>query len=195
MRINNRRADEAKPALLEILAECVGFERGRRNLPHLLPPVALGSSSDELPAIGVKTFELFLNCEQRPRVANRGFDFHPVSNDRRIPRELLNSFLGISRYFFGIEFVEGAAIALPFFEHNRPAESRLRPFEHQKLEVFAVVMHRHSPFTIVILEHHRIVGAGPRTSFGDHKLNALRHRVSEILENTAQSLQAQCHPS
>src|SRR5439155_16027428 len=80
VRINNRRTDKAESSALEILAERVGFERGRWNLPHRLPPIRLRSTIDKPPAIGVKTSELFLNCEKRPRVAYRGFDFHPVSD-------------------------------------------------------------------------------------------------------------------
>src|SRR5437870_6492359 len=88
----------------------------------------------------------------------------PVSNDRRIQRELLNSFLGISRHFLRIELAEGTAITFPLLEHDRPAESGLRPFEHQELEVFAVIVDWHTPFLIVILEHQRIVLANPCTS-------------------------------
>jgi len=71
------------------------------------------------------------------------FDFHPVSNDRRIRRELLDSFLRVSRHLPGIELAEGAAIAIPFLEHDRPTEPGLRRFEHQEFEVAAIVMDRH----------------------------------------------------
>src|SRR5260370_15904650 len=167
--------------MLEIFAEGVGFERGRRNLPHRLPPVEFGSSIDESPAIGVKTSELCLNGEKRPPVAYRRFNFHPVSNDHRIQCELPNSSLGISRHLFRIELAEGATITLPLFEHNRPTESRLRSLEHEKLKVFAVIVDGHTPFAVVILEHQRIVHADPGTSFRTHHFRWYRIQLRESL--------------
>src|SRR5436190_17492744 len=122
VRIHDGRTDEAESAVLEILAERVGFGGGRRNLPHRLPSIQTGPSIDEPPAISVETSELVLDREKRPRVAHSGFDLHPVSNDRRIRSELLNSLLRVSRHLPGIELAEGAAITFPFFEHDRPAE-------------------------------------------------------------------------
>src|SRR5713101_6004011 len=89
MRIYNGGTDEAESPALEILAERVGLGGRRRNLPHLLPSIDLGASIDEPPAIGVKTSELFLNCQKLTRVTDGGFDFQPVANDRRIQYELL----------------------------------------------------------------------------------------------------------
>src|SRR5258707_15836805 len=63
VRINDSRADEAKSAVLEVLAECFRFGRSRRNLPRSLPVVKLGPSLDKTPAIGIETPELFLNFE------------------------------------------------------------------------------------------------------------------------------------
>jgi hypothetical protein len=104
-----------------------------------------------------------LNREKRSRVADSRFDFHPVSNDRRIRSECLDSILRVSRHLPRIELAEGAAIAFPFLEHDRPTEPRLRRFEHEEFEVLAIVMNRHTPFAIVILQHRRIVAADPGT--------------------------------
>ena len=101
---------------------------------------------DEPPAIGVKTPELFLNCEKRPRVAYRSCDFHPVPNDLRIQCELLDSFLGVPRHSLWIELAEGVAIPFPLFEHDRPAEPGRRRFEHKELKVFSVIVDWHTPF-------------------------------------------------
>src|SRR5437868_4143011 len=73
--IHDGGTDEAESPALEILAEYVGFARGRRNLPHRLAPIQLGPPVDEPPAISVETSELLLNCEKRPRVAHSRFDF------------------------------------------------------------------------------------------------------------------------
>src|SRR3984893_9633475 len=80
VRINDRRADEAESPVLEVLAECVGFGRSRRNLSYRLPSVNLGPPADKTPAVGVKLPELFLDFEQCAGVAHCGFDLHPVAN-------------------------------------------------------------------------------------------------------------------
>ena len=115
VRINDRRADEAKSPVLEVLAECVGFGRSRRNLSYRLPSVKLGPSLDKTPAVGVKVLELFLNFEECACVAHCRFDLHPVANDLRIRCELLDLSLGVMRDFLRIEFVERAAITFPLF--------------------------------------------------------------------------------
>jgi hypothetical protein len=186
--IEDGGADEAETPALEILAERVGLARGRRNLPDRLPSIQLGPSAHETPAVGVETSELFLNCAKRPRVAHRGFDLQPVSNDSRIRCELLNSFPGISRHFPRIELTESLAIALPFSEHGGPAEPGLRPFQNQELEVLPVVVDRHAPFPVVIPDHQR-VAARPCTSFRDHEPQILGHRRFEgppVLARTGQ---------
>ena len=55
-----------------------------------------------------------------------------------------------------------------FIEHDRPAESRLRGFENEKLEMSAVVVGRHTPFLIVIIAQQLIVGVDPGTPFWLH---------------------------
>src|SRR5439155_1395815 len=71
------------------------------------------------------------------------------------------------------------AIPFPFFEHDRPTESGLGRLEDEKFEVFAIVMNRHTPFAVVILQHERIVDADPGTSIGLH----LHHRSVIFLQN------------
>jgi hypothetical protein len=82
--IHDRRTNETESATLKVLAECVGFERSRRNLSHDLPSVKLWLSVDEAPAKRVEASELFLDFEKGPRVAHGGLDLHAVANDLRI---------------------------------------------------------------------------------------------------------------
>jgi hypothetical protein len=39
-------------------------------------------------------------------------------------------------------------------------------FEHEEFEVLAIVMDRHTPFAIVVLQHQRTVAADPSTPVG-----------------------------
>src|SRR5258705_11583925 len=99
VRINDRRANEAESAELEVLAECVGFGRSRWNLPRSLPMVKLGPPADETPAVGVEVPELFLDFDECACVAHCGFDLLAVANDRRIRCKLLDLPLGVVRDF------------------------------------------------------------------------------------------------
>src|SRR5258708_8286852 len=118
VRINDRRAYETESALLEVFAECIGFGRGRRNLPRRLPAVKLRPPVDKTPAIGVKITELFLGFEKGTRISHRRFDLHPVANNPQIRSKLLDSCLGVVRDLLRIEFVECTTITLPFFQND-----------------------------------------------------------------------------
>jgi hypothetical protein len=89
------------------------------------------------------------------------------------------SFLCVPRHFFRIELTERTTITSPFFEDDRPAESGLRPFEHEEFEVCAVILDGHTPFAIVILEHQWIVLAGPGASFRHRELQVSGHQPHE----------------
>src|SRR5215471_20631268 len=111
MCVYNSRPHEAEPTVFQVLAERIGFGRSGRNLLRGFPAVHFGLSADKRPRIRVKTSELLLNCEKRPRVAYGRLDFLPVSNDPWIEQQLLDASIGISRHFVGIESAESATIA------------------------------------------------------------------------------------
>src|SRR6266446_1172112 len=125
VRINDRRADEAESPMLEILAECLGLRRSRWNLPRSLPVVQLGLPADKTPAVGVKTPELFADCEKCACVPHGGLDLHPVANDLRVGAKTLDSSLGVARDLRRIELVERAAIAFALFQDERPVQAGL----------------------------------------------------------------------
>ena len=82
--IHDRRTNETESAMLEVLAERIGFDRSCRDLSHDLPPVKLWLSVNETPAIGVEAFELFLDFEKRACIAHGGLNLHTVADDLRI---------------------------------------------------------------------------------------------------------------
>src|SRR4029453_12690881 len=90
-------------------------------------------------------------------VLHRAGVFDPVPYDPWVGRQLAHPSRRISRDLLWIELTECAAVALAFVEHDRPAESRLRGFENEELEVSAVVVGRHTPLPIVVVAHQRIV--------------------------------------
>src|SRR6266550_5220057 len=165
VRIDHGRSDEAEPAALEIAAECVGLAGRGWKLAQGSPSILPWPAIDELPTIRIEAFEFFLHGKKRACVVYRRGDLHPIPDDRRIGGQLVDSRLGESRHFLRIEVAECAAVAFAFLEHNRPAESRLRCFENQELEMSTVIVRWHTPFVIVIFEHQGIVDVDPGATF------------------------------
>src|SRR6185369_4747072 len=126
VRVNDRRADEAESSVLEVLAERIGLRRSCRNLSHRLPTIELWLTVDEAPTIRIEASKLLLDGQKRAGVAYRGFDLLPIADDLWVGYKFLDIPLGVARNFCRIEFVECAAIALSFFQHERPVQSRLR---------------------------------------------------------------------
>src|SRR5579862_3375301 len=157
MCVNDRGADESESPRFEILAQRVGLVGSRRNLPPALPAVQLRASTDEPPAIAIEAPEFLLNREKRLRVAYHGLDLQPIANDCRIQRELLDPSCPIPRYLGRVERAECPAITLPFFQYDRPTETRLGALEHQEFKVLSIIVDRYTPFFVVISNHQRIV--------------------------------------
>ena len=130
MGVNDRGTHESESTAFQVFAQRIGFRRGGGNLLHDSPAVYFRLSADKAPRVRIKTSELLLNREKRPRVAYGRLDFLPISNDSWIEQQLLNAFLGISRHFVRIEPAESAAIAFTLVQDDRPTESGLRPFEN-----------------------------------------------------------------
>src|SRR6267142_6808065 len=148
--VDHCRSHKAEPAALEIAAECVRLGGRCGNLAQRAPAILPWPAIDKLPAIRVEASEFYLHDKKRLGVPHRGRDLHPVPDDPRIGRQLVDSRVGISRDLIRIKPAECAAVALALIEHDRPAESRLRSFENEKLEMSAVIVSRHTPFPIVI---------------------------------------------
>src|SRR5262249_25338810 len=81
MCVDDSGTHEAESAVFQVLAERIGFGRGGRNLLHHFPAVDSGLSADKAPRKRIKTSELLLDCEKRPRVAYGRLDFLPVADD------------------------------------------------------------------------------------------------------------------
>jgi hypothetical protein len=58
--------------------------------------------------------------------------------------------------------LESAPITLSLLQYYRPAQPSLCAFEHEKLEVPAVIVDWDTPLAIMVLEHQRIIDSDPR---------------------------------
>src|SRR5690242_1649474 len=79
--VNDRGTHEFESTAFQVFAQRIGFRRGGGNLLHDSPAVYLRLSTDKAPRVLIKTSELLLNREKRPRVAYSRLDFLPISND------------------------------------------------------------------------------------------------------------------
>src|SRR5947209_14997678 len=66
MCVYNSGTHECESAAFQVLAERIGFARGRGNLLHDFPAVHFGLSAYKAPRVYIKTSELVLNSEKRP---------------------------------------------------------------------------------------------------------------------------------
>src|SRR5258708_105010 len=81
--VDDGRADEAEPALLEILAERVGLRGSRWDFLGPFPAIQQWVTIDEAPAVGIEAPKLVLDGEELARVAHRGFNLTAIADDRR----------------------------------------------------------------------------------------------------------------
>src|ERR1700687_5548958 len=149
-RIHDGRAHEAKAACYEVPGNLVAQRRARRYRAAARA-VHDRLTRDERPQVAVKGAELALHREERPRVGHGGLDLQPVTHDAGIE----------ARHLARLEVGERAAVAGALAQDGRPRQARLRALEGQHLEQQTVVVHRPSPFLIVIADIVRVGAARP----------------------------------
>src|SRR5215471_2971976 len=91
VRVDDRAADEAEAALLELLAERVGLRRSRRHLLLVRPAILQRLAADEGPQVLGEAAVLRLEIQVRTRVGDGRGDLEPVAHDVRIlqqPRDV-----------------------------------------------------------------------------------------------------------
>ena len=170
-RIANRGAAKAKPALLHILAHRIGMLRAHRNLVLALPLIVNGFVTGELPDVFIKSSKLFLDFKKTLSVIDGAVNFELISNDTCIIQELLNFRFLILRDFDIIKIVKSFSEIFSFIQDGTPAQSGLKSIEQNKFKMLMIIMHRNSPFGIMIF-HHELRGKTPRTAntfFGHYK--------------------------
>lgn len=86
-----------------------------------------------------------------------------VADDPRIFQQRVDLPLSVPGHLLHVEPVERLDVAISSFQYRDPAQPRLRPLQHQKLEQPPVVMDRHPPLRVVVFHIERVVPA-PRTA-------------------------------
>ena len=122
----------------------------------------------ELPDVIFETTEFFFHFQKLLRVSDGGFDFEAVADDAWVVHQLLFLFFIIFCDFPGVEIIEGFPVILPFIQHDFPAQTCLCAFQNQKFEKLAVIVHRDTPFLVMIADHD--VTFTPVTALDHNKL-------------------------
>src|SRR5699024_9979460 len=146
---------EFHAALLQILRDRVRQRRGcAANFPQ-------GPAFGPVPEIAVETAPLPPDGRKDGGVAHRCGDLAPVAHNACIRRQGLPLFGAVGGHLLPVEAVEGAAEIFPFVEDALPGKPGLEPFQDQHFKQRAVVVHRHAPFPVVVMQVTGVFGVGP----------------------------------
>lgn len=160
-RIANGRAHEFEAPLEKIFAQSI---RDRRSGHDRRAALALHwPMIDERPNVIGKRAEFLLHGEKGLRVLHGRVYLEPVPNDAFIREQSCNLPVSVSRDFSRVKPVKCPPIILSLPQNRFPAKTGLCTFEDQKLEKYLIVMLRHAPLLIVILEGE--FSTGPRAAF------------------------------
>ncbi len=162
--VDDRAPHELEAALLEVLAERVGFLARGGELIHPLPAIDLGLAVHETPDVIRKRAEFVLNFQETLSIGHRRDDFESITHDARIEQQLLDFFRGEAGDFFRIEVGERLAISFAFAIDRDPTQTGLGAFERQELELLLIVADGHAPFAVMIGNQLAAAGVLPFTS-------------------------------
>src|SRR5690606_16594313 len=106
-------------------------------------------------------------------------------DDAGIKQELFKFCVGKPCDLCGLEIGKRPAIVVAFCEYSIPAQSGLSAFKDQELKKYAVIVLRHAPLRIVIVNGESILR--PRTTL--HKF-----RANEIFNKCSLTRASSCRP-
>ena len=143
-------ADEAEAALLQVLAHGIRLRCRGRNLLQVFPSVLSWFAAHKAPDIAVETPEFPLRDEEHFRIVDRRLDLEAVADNAGILEQSSDFLPAEACDFLSIKSGESAAVVLALLEYGVPTQTRLRAFEDEEFEPFAVVMDRDAPLVVVI---------------------------------------------
>src|SRR5262249_23717288 len=115
-----------------------------------------------------ETAEILLHRQECLGILDGGFDLQAIADDPRIGEQCLNLLRTVPGNQGGIKLVEGFSITGALLQDRFPTEAGLGTLQHQELEEATVVVDRHTPFGVVVLDIQ--VALGPGTALRFHPL-------------------------
>src|SRR3989344_2658154 len=162
--IDDGRAHEAETTQFQIFRQRVGFAGVRGKAFQRAPMVHARSPADEAPHVAVERTEFFLHRQERPRIRDGGRYFQAIAHNAGVPEQAPDVARAEARHARGVEVRERLAVVLALAQNRDPTQARLGAFEHQKLEVLAVVVHRYAPLGVVVADI-QWVGTAPTATW------------------------------
>src|SRR3954451_1863037 len=86
--VTDGAADEVEATLLQVLAQCIGGRRARRNLFRRSPRTLYRFAVHETPNIGIEAPEHLLNLQEGTSITHCGLDLQAVAHDVAVFHEL-----------------------------------------------------------------------------------------------------------
>jgi hypothetical protein len=177
--VADRCPDKLETALFQILAHCIGFAGGARNVAQAPPRILQRCAIYELPDIGIKAAEIPLHLDKCFGVDDGGFNLQPVADNSGIFKQPSQFPLSILRDHRGLEIVKGRPVVLALSQHGDPAQPGLRALEKEKLEKSSIIMEGRAPFAIMVGDIKRVI-VGPATSCNSHSVRRLYYPDNEF---------------
>src|SRR5439155_27262189 len=134
VRVTDRRTDKPKASTLQGLAHPVRFLGSCGDLLQGSPTASFRSTLRETPDVRVEAPELLLNDQEGFGILDGRCDLRSVANDAGVGEECSDLLRIVLRNSLRIESIEGLSERLAFLQHGEPGETRLCPFEDEKLE-------------------------------------------------------------
>jgi len=164
-RVAYGRTDEPEASSAKLLANSVGLFGARRYLAERAELVSDWSAANKSPYVFVEGAEFVPYCQELSSVRDRRVDFETITYDAGVIEEASDVFVLVTGNLRRIEVMECLPIIFTFVQNCLPRESCLGTLEYEKLEQCSVIVHRDSPFFVVVLSHQLIVAeARPVTS-------------------------------
>jgi hypothetical protein len=164
--ITDRWTYESKPVSPQILTHGLGFCRLRRHIIRRLTFILPRSATNESPNIFVETAELLLQSKERFCIPDGSLNLQAISYDILIRNELPDFALPINCYGAGVKVIEGGTVTSALSQDSFPAKACLHTLQDEKLKQGSIIMHRHTPFKIMII--YKRCSISPRTTVHFH---------------------------
>ena len=108
-RVDNRRTDKIEPAFLQVFAYYIGFFGSCGKFFKITQTALERFMPDKFPDVTFERAKLFLDFEERGRVADGRFDLQAVAHDAFVGKKLADFLRTVVDDPGGVEVVERAA--------------------------------------------------------------------------------------
>lgn len=151
-RVNDSRSDKVEAAFFQILAYLIGERSVSWHFLERFEAVDYRLVIDIAPDEFVEAAVFLLYFDKGFCIANGGGYLATVADYFLVLHEFFDLFFGVTGDFFYIKIIESFTKSLALFEHRYPRQARLHSLKDEHFEQAAVVVKRHAPFLIMVVD-------------------------------------------